>query len=71
MQIVHMLSFSSTIIQTVYPIINFTIKTSWGLQGAAAKTRGTHSLAFTHTHAHTHKQLILPHTIYHTFTHID
>lgn len=52
-----MLSFSSTIIhtQTVYPIINFAIKTSWGLQGAAAKTRHMHRhmpthLPFTHMH---------------------
>lgn len=57
-----MLSFSSTIIQTqtVYPIINFTIKKSWGLQGAAAKTR--------HMHRHMHP-LALVHTFIHNVTH--
>lgn len=67
MQIVHMLSFSSTIIQTqtVYPIINFTIKTSWGLQGAAAKTRHMHgqmhplALAHTYSHTHTHTKIYI------------
>ena len=59
MQIVHMLSFSSTIIQTqtVYPIINSSIKTSWGLQLCCAYTPDICADTCTHlpSHARTHK----------------